>query len=170
MQLCLFTKRERAFMKGVIDGIPQNDESINLDPLKMAVAKRFPMEEWDEWYAKALVVTNDLITLAEYNTCKRLEGWTWETPGTPTKLYPMDKPDSPINIVTVAHPESLDEHLRSLWDRPREELRTLIEIIQDAGKFYFIEWVCPDKNRLFWRLTWVAGVHHNRNIVYLVRK
>lgn len=170
MQLNMFTKRERAFMKSVQLGSPPTDDSINLDPMKLAVAQRFPEDDWDTWYARILSVKNAMIILADYNTCKRLEGWVWETPGTPTKLFPETAPDDPIKIATVAHPKHLDDFLRIIWDRPREELRTIIDVIQLLGIFRSVEWVSPDKNHLFWRLSWVAGPHQNRNIVYLVRK
>lgn len=170
MQLNMFTKRERAFMKSTVLGSPPSDPSINIDPLKMAVAQRFPEDEWDTRYAQALSVSNAMSVLADYNTCKRLEGWTWEVPGTPTKMFPETDPTNPVNICTVAHPRYLDEYLRVIWDRPREELRVIIDIIQSIGKFRFVEWVSPDKNHLFWRLSWVAGPHQNRNVMYLVRK
>lgn len=175
MHVSFFTKRERGFLtKCLTQGlnIPRHAivESIMVEPIKEMIAKRYPEESWDDWYRNALLVHGSLMALAEYNTCKRLEGWVWGVPRTPDNLYFATNPNTPVPILTVAHPERLDEHLRVIWDRPRQELMMIIELLTDSGKLKDIEVDSPDKKHIYWRLSWRGGRFHNRNVIYLHRR
>ncbi|ANZ48705.1 hypothetical protein BIZ83_gp148 [Erwinia phage vB_EamM_ChrisDB] len=175
MHMSFFTKRERGFLtkcltQGLSIATNAQAEALTIEPIKEVIAKRYPEENWDDWYREALLVHGSLMALAEYNTCKRLDGWTWYVPRTPDRLHLADNPDEPFTIMPIAHPERLDEHLRVIWDRPRQELMMIIELLTDSGKFKAIEVDSPDKKHVYWRLTWTAGPFHNRNIIYLHRR
>ncbi|ANZ48430.1 hypothetical protein BIZ78_gp145 [Erwinia phage vB_EamM_Caitlin] len=175
MHMSFFTKRERGFLsKCLAQGLPiaktAAAEQLTIEPIKEVIAKRYPEENWDEWYRDALLVHGSLMALAEYNSCKRLDGWTWYVPRTPDRIHFANNPNEPVLIMPIAHPERLDEHLRVIWDRPRQELMMLIELLMDSGKLTTIEVDSPDKKHVYWRLSWIAGPFHNRNIMYLHRR
>ena len=174
MHMSFFTKRERGFLsKCLAQGmsVPQAaaDEQLTIEPVKAYIASNFPENEWDDWYRHVFMVHTALTTLADYNTCKRLEDWTWYVPRTPDRIQLIGQ-DEPVVIKTILHPESYDEHLRTIWDRPRQELMTIINILKASGKFTTVEMVSPDKRHIYWRLSWWGGHFYNRNVIYLHRR
>ncbi|QVW28647.1 hypothetical protein pEaSNUABM8_00150 [Erwinia phage pEa_SNUABM_8] len=174
MQMSFFTKRERAFLSkcttiGLNIKRTAADEQLTIEPIKAYIASNFPEKEWDDVYRLAFTVHHALITLAEYNTCKRLDGWTWFVPRTPDHFH-MAGVTEPVFVKPIAHPERLDESLEMLWDRPRQELMKAVNILRESGKFPDVQMQTPDRKSMYWRLSWYAGEFHNRNVIYLNRR
>lgn len=175
MHMSFFTKRERGFLVNCVDkghSIPKTagDHALTIEPIKALIATRFPEDEWDDWYRNALLVYGSLVALAEYNTCKRLEGWLWDVPRTPNRIHFAADPNNPVQIIPITHPERMNEHLQVIWDRPRQELLAIIELLQVSGKLESVSVDSPDKKHVYWRLSWRGGKFHNRNIMYLHRR
>lgn len=172
MEMNFYTKRELTHLAMLKQPGMAIDPEIKIDPLKEEIAMNYPEAEWNDWYCKVKMVTYALMELARYNTCKRLQGWTWYVPRTPSQLAFETNPEEKVAIRPVIHPERLDVHLEAIWNRPRTELAEIIRIIQrvEIPGLTWVTWDSVDVNKNFWVLSWVGGPFHNHNHIYLNRR
>jgi len=169
MNLNFFTQRERV----ALDGIPRDGKyagPVNIEQMKIEVAKRFPSADWDAQYLKLQSFANALVKLAEYNTCTREDGWVWYAPHTPNRIFEVNRAE-PIDVFAIVHPKRLNDYVELVLNRTPEEREEYVAILQTIRYpgIQNIRATTPDKNGVFTKLTWVAGPFNNANIFYIHR-
>lgn len=164
-----FTKRERSVLTRLFAGESVTD-NITIDPKKQAIAKHFTPADWDIEYFRLQAFSNALIQLAEYNTCKVNDAWTWFIPYTPSSIAMRTK-DEMLKVNPIAHPSRLKPFLELIYKTPLSSIDAYCEILKELGhdKIKFVASDTADKNGYFTALSWVAGPFNNVNIMYLNR-
>lgn len=162
-----YTKRERQALES---GPTAISPDLNIDPLKAKVAEMFPKDEWDIWFFRCRSVANALAQLSAYHPAVRTTDWVWRVPRTPTSItYEQGK--EPLPIKPVATPQRLNEFLEVIWDRPRDELRAIVNVLKVVGVdgVKNLRMESRDEKKSFWELTWTEPRFENTNIVFLHR-
>ncbi|ANZ48156.1 hypothetical protein ASESINO_143 [Erwinia phage vB_EamM_Asesino] len=163
----LYTKRER---QALIAGQGIHSPDLNIDPMKAKVAELFPEDEWDIWYFRCRSVANALAQLSAYHPCDRNEDWVWRVPRTPTNVM-YNGGENLIPVRPVANPPRLNEFLEVIWDRPREELRAIVNVLKvlELEGVKNLRMESRDDKNTYWELTWSEPKYNNTNVIFLHR-
>lgn len=167
-QLNCFTKRERTELIRITRGQQVND-SFNIDPKKLAIAKHFPEVEWDIEFFRLQAFTNALTQMANYNSAK-VPAWTWHIRHTPSSICERQSGEM-VNVKPIAHPRYMDQFIELIAKTPLSSIDAYCDIIKDIGhpSIKCIGSDTADKNGHFTRLSWIAGPYNNENLLYLDR-
>lgn len=162
----LYTKRERQILANqpgvtTIDGKP-------IDKLKVLVARNCFEKDWDIMYFRCCSVANALTQLSNYHPGPLLKDWVWLVPKTPSAI---EYPAGLVYIRPVAYPERLKEYLEVIWNRPRKELMTIINLLQqiDIPGVLNLKLTSRDVNQAYWELEWTEPKFENSNRIFLHR-
>ncbi|EBU7220715.1 hypothetical protein DKV14_23200, partial [Salmonella enterica subsp. enterica serovar Napoli] len=76
-----------------------------------------------------------------------------------------------VYIRPVAYPERLKEYLEVIWNRPRKELVTIINLLQqiDIPGVSNLKLTSRDINQAYWELEWTEPKFENTNRIFLHR-
>ncbi|AFQ96591.1 hypothetical protein G173_gp046 [Erwinia phage phiEaH2] len=162
-----FTKRERQVLES---GAAAVSPDLNIDPLKAKVAEMFPVGEWDIWYFRCRSVANALTQLSNYHPSARVEDWIWRVPRTPTSVM-YEGGEKQVYIKPVANPPRLNEFLEVIWDRPREELRAIVNVLSalQIDGVMGLRMESRDDKKSYWELSWTEPKFENVNLIFLHR-
>lgn len=163
----LYTKRERQALLNASGGFLEN---LHIDPMKAQVAVMFPEGDWDMWYFRCRSVANALTQLSLYHPTARTSDWVWRVPRTPSVIrYTGTEKDYIVR--PVANPVRLHEYLEVIWNRPREELCSIINVLQKLTlpSVKNLNIASRDSKNTYWCLTWTETKFGNNNVIFLHR-